>query len=108
MLIEGVDVPSRFQGDSVPEFIIGFLASQFGPYGPNTASLLLSLAAAAFAARFIPHPASGRVLDALEGRSVNASCGLAVPRIVPSDPMHALPPPFFHRYEIATKSQTTR
>lgn len=46
MLLDGVYQPSRFQGDIVPEFVIGFLASQFGPYGSNLMSLLLSLAAA--------------------------------------------------------------
>jgi len=62
MLIDGAYVPSRFQGDIVPEIIIGFLASQFGPYGPNIASLLLSLAAAAFAAKILLRVTADRTL----------------------------------------------
>jgi len=62
ILIDGAYLPSRFQGDIVPEFIIGFLASQFGPYGPNFASVLLSLAAAALAAKILLRVTTDRTL----------------------------------------------
>lgn len=51
MLLDAKYVPSRFQGNIIPEFIIGFLASLFGPYGPNFFSIALSLTSIFFAAR---------------------------------------------------------
>lgn len=53
MLVDGRYVPSRFQGNIIPEFIIGFLASQFGSYGPNAFSIALSLMSALFAVKIL-------------------------------------------------------
>jgi hypothetical protein len=53
MLLDGRYAPSRFQGNIVPEFIIGFLASLFGPYGPNFFSIAVSLTSVFFAARIL-------------------------------------------------------
>jgi hypothetical protein len=43
MVANGIYTPSRFQGNLPSELIIGTLASLFGPYGPNSFSLIMSI-----------------------------------------------------------------
>ena len=43
MLVNGEYLPSRFQGNLVAEFLIGFSASLLGHYGTNTLALILGV-----------------------------------------------------------------